>query len=409
MSYDLFLAWRNLLGRPAHTLITILVVALAVGLPVSVTALGDGARQGIIRASDPFGVLVIGAKGSGQQLVLNTLLLQGVPVGNIPETILEQLQSDPRVSLAVPIAQGDNVSGARIIGTTDALLQLRTDLSAPPAFQIATGRFFERNFEAVLGSRAAAVLGLQIGDSFVAEHGVERGLESDAHDEPYTVVGTFAPTNSPFDSSVFVSTETVQDVHADEEASPFAVESAAAGDQITAILVRPAGFVEANQLWQQFYVGTEAQAAFPGQELGALFDLFRTGEQVLSAVGFLVLVMSALTVFLSMYSAIAMRDQSIAVMRSVGGRRMNVFRIIMIETLAIMLIGALLGRVVGYGAALAIGAAVSAQSAIPIPIRFLPQAELPLWLLTLSFGALAGLLPAIRAYRIDIVDKLFPA
>jgi putative ABC transport system permease protein len=96
-------------------------------------------------------------------------------------------------------------------------------------------------------------------------------------------------------------------------------------------------------------------------------------------------------------------------MRSVGGQRTNVFRIIMIETLAIMLIGALLGRVVGYGAAFAIAATVSAQSAIPIPIRFLPQAEMPLWLLTLSFGALAGLIPAIRAYRIDIVDKLFPA
>ena len=39
--------------------------------------------RGIIRASDPFGVLVVGAKGSGQQLVLSTLLLQGLPVGNI--------------------------------------------------------------------------------------------------------------------------------------------------------------------------------------------------------------------------------------------------------------------------------------------------------------------------------------
>ena len=112
--YEFKLAWRNLLNRPVQTLVTIAVIALAVGLAVTVVHLNDALQRGIIRASDPFGVLVVGAKGSGQQLVLSTLLLQGLPVGNIDGHIYAELRDDPRVALAAPIAMGDNVGGARI-------------------------------------------------------------------------------------------------------------------------------------------------------------------------------------------------------------------------------------------------------------------------------------------------------
>lgn len=108
-----------------------------------------------------------------------------------------------------------------------------------------------------------------------------------------------------------------------------------------------------------------------------------------------------------MYSAIAAREQSIAVMRSVGGARANIFRMVMFETFGVMLLGALLGRVIGYGAAAVIANVLSVQTAIPIPLRFLPQIEPLLWLVTLALGALAGLLPALRAYSVNAVEKLF--
>ncbi|MCA9982488.1 MAG: hypothetical protein KDD89_16720, partial [Anaerolineales bacterium] len=75
MLYDLSLAWRNITTRKIQTSITVLVVGLAIGLFVTISVLGDGIRRGIITASDPFGVLVIGPKGSAQQLVLSTILL----------------------------------------------------------------------------------------------------------------------------------------------------------------------------------------------------------------------------------------------------------------------------------------------------------------------------------------------
>jgi putative ABC transport system permease protein len=430
MLYDLKLAWRNLTTRPIQTLITIFVVALAIALSVTVVHLNDGLRRGIVQASDPFGVLVVGAKGSAQQLVLSTLLLQGTPVGNIPHTIYADLVADERVALAVPLAMGDNVGGARIIGTDERFFELRPSLQSPPAFQLEQGRLFDANFEAVLGSRAAINLGLEIGDRFVPAHGVAPGLASDEHDVPHTVVGILGPSQTPYDNAVLTNVASVHAVHAPGAAmAPFDAGAADAhhdgdegeehadesrgmlGDEqeITAVLVRPTGFAEGNQLWQEFYTGVEAQAAFPGRELGGLFDLLNQGQQLLTVVGYLAAVMAALTLFLAIYSATGAREHLLAIMRGLGASRASVFRVVLFETVLLALIGALLGRLLGYVVAWLIAGRIAAEATIPVSIRYLPGLELYLWVLPLGLGLLAGLLPAWQAYRSDVVDRLFPA
>ncbi|MCS7220121.1 MAG: ABC transporter permease [Anaerolineae bacterium] len=425
MGYELKLAWRHIRSRPVQTAITVTVIALAIALPIAVTLLSDGVQRGIVRASDPFGVLVVGAKGDAQQMVLSTVLLQGTPIGNIPYSIYEQLRADPRVALAVPIAMGDNVGGARIIGTTSDLFTLRPSLNEPPAFRLLDGRLFQANFEAVLGYEAALALGLGIGDQFFPSHGVERGLESDEHELPHTVVGILEPSHSPYDRAVFVTLESVWAVHEDEEETGFGGETAIATDpssptaqasdntvsdhdQITAVLVKPTGFIEANELWRELRLNTMAQAAFPGKELGGLFDLLRQGQRLLNTVGYLAAIMAALTVLLAMYSAIQAREQAIAIMRALGASRMRIFRIILYETLLVAWLGAVFGRLLGYGAAVSIALAFAQQSAIPVSIRYLPQIELLFWVLPLGLGGLAGLVPAILAYRVNVVAKLFP-
>jgi putative ABC transport system permease protein len=414
MAYDLKMAWRNMLARPVQTVITILVVGLAIALSVTVAHLNDGLQRGIIRASDPFGMLVVGAKGSAQQLVLSTLLLQGNPIGNIAQHIYEELITDPRVALAVPLAMGDNVGNARIIGTNRDFFTLAPSLQEPPSFQLGQGRHFEENFEAVLGSKAATNLGLAVGDRFRPAHGVTQGLASDEHATAHTVVGILRPSATAFDNAVFTTLASVIEIHAEEEHGNEAGqqtehEAAYAEDAtITAILVRPVGFIEQNELWQEFYTGAEAQAAFPGRELGGLFDLLTQGQALLRVVGYLAAVMAALTLFLAVYSATSARNQLLALMRGLGANRATVFRMVLLETVLIALCGALLGRLVGYGAASMIAAQLTAQSAIPIAIRYLPELELLLWGLPLILGVMAGLLPAMQAYRANVVEKLFP-
>lgn len=402
MIYSLQVAWRNVSARPIQTTVSALVVALAIALFVAVALLSDALQRGIIRASDPFGVLVVGAKGSAQQLVLSTLLLQGNPVGNIPQHIFDDLAADPRTALVVPIAMGDNVGGARIIGTNENFFALRPSELEEPAFQLASGRLFAADFEVVLGSRAAQGLGLREGDQFVPSHGVTPGLEQDVHGEAHTVVGILQPSRTPYDNAAFTTVVSVQSVHAEH------ADEEHADDQITAILVKPTGFIEQNELWQEFYTGTEAQAAFPGRELGGLFDLLNQGQTLLVWVGYLAAGMAGLTLFLAVYGAAGARERLLAIMRGLGANRQVIFQVVMFEAMWVALLGALAGRALGYGTAWLITQRLADESAIPLRVRYLPELETLLWLLPLGLGLVAGLLPAWQAYRVNVIEKLFP-
>lgn len=419
MLYDLSLSWRNLRTRLVQTIITILVVGLAIGLFVTVSVLGDAIRRGVVTASDPFGVLVVGAKGSGQQLVLSTILLQGTPIGNIPIAIYEKLQEDERVALAVPLAMGDNVGGARVIGTSLAFFELTNPDGGATSFRLASGRPFDADFEAVLGARAAVELGLTLGDRFVTSHGVEAALEPDTHNVPFTVVGILEPTSSPYDGAVFTTVRSIWAVHepvgfTQPPTLPIPTreendDQTAETGQVTAVLVEPVNVAAAQPIWQDFYTGTEAQAAFPGRELGGLFDQLRQGERVLTAVGYLAAAMAALTVLLAIYSATLAREQTIAIMRSLGASRVSVLRMVIFEALIIAILGALLGRLIGYLSAEIITTTITKQLAISMTVRFLSEIEPFLWILPLTLAITAGLYPALMAYRVDIVEKLFPS
>jgi putative ABC transport system permease protein len=142
--------------------------------------------------------------------------------------------------------------------------------------------------------------------------------------------------------------------------------------------------------------------------LGGLFDLLNQGQQLLTVVGYLAAAMAALTLFLAVFSATGAREHLLAIMRGLGASRGSVFRVVLFETVLIALLGAITGRALGYAAAWLIAERIAAESTIPVSIRYLPSLEPYLWLLPLTLGILAGIIPAWQAYRSDVVQRLFP-
>lgn len=421
------LAWRSVESRLIQSGATVLVVGLALGFFVVVSVLSNGARKGVTEAADPFGTLVIGPKGDSQQLVLSTILLNGNPLGTIDLEIYDSLAQDDRAELTIPIAMADNVSGARVIGTTTDFFTLQPALQVASPFQLSEGRFFEDQpfdnvvydadvgaVEAVVGVTAAEDIGLTIGDQFVTAHGTSSLINSDIHDLPHVVVGILEPTNTAFDSGVFVPLASVWQAHADlivglPQPNIARVTDTSATDvgELTAILVKPKNLVDANVMWQEFYTSEDAQAAFPGQELGRLLNTFRQLEEILTTIGYIAAGMAGLTIFLSIYSATVDREQMIAVMRGVGSSRGVVLGMVLLEGVIVALLGALLARLLGYSAAWLMANSLSTQTGIPIPVRFVAEVETVLWLLPISLGLLASAIPALLTYRLNVVDKLF--
>ena len=171
------------------------------------------------------------------------------------------------------------------------------------------------------------------------------------------------------------------------------------------VLVRGRDISAAYQLYQSLNAGRELQAALPGAVLTQFLAYLGQGEQVLSLVSLVALAMAGVSVALSLYGAIVARRREIAVLRALGASRSTIFGVALAESLLLALLGCALGLVLGYAAAGVIGAVVSQRSALAVPLTF-SGAEVPVLLGALVLGGVAGLLPAIRAYRVEAAQEL---
>ena len=409
---------RNIRQRSLSSTLTAASIALGVAVVVAVLALKDQSQQGFRQSAVPYD-LVVGAKGSRLQLVLNTLFHMDRSAGNVPFKLYQSLKGDRRVKAAVPVSVGDVYKGHRIVGTTDAFFtqfEVRKDVP----FALSEGRFFkvdeehlehvlmapadhahegeEAVFEAVLGARAAASTGLRVGGSLKAQHGGDFGEE---HEETWKVVGVLAPTGTAHDRAVFINLESFYHIAGH-------TKEAATRGMVSAVLLRTRGDRAADDLEYELNQGTAAMAVPPAEVVLELFDLIGKVDVLLLAVSALVIVVAAVSILVSIYNSMAERRRAIAIMRALGARRTQILSIVVFEAAALCLFGGVAGLVLGH-LLTAVAAGVLASEAGIVVSPLAVQAVEGLVLVgVVVLGGISGLVPALRAYRTDIADGLSP-
>src|SRR5689334_16285897 len=179
---------RSLRQHFLSTTITVLSVALASGLVMSVFAIKTQTYEAFTGGEAGFDA-VLGARGSQLQLVLNTVFHLETSPGNIPWTMYEDIAANPRVELAIPYAVGDNYRGYRIVGTIPDIFT-KFQYRSGKTFQVKPGgHFFTMDsHDAVVGDYAARKLGLHVGDTIKPYHGLAVDPKNQHKDE-YTVAG----------------------------------------------------------------------------------------------------------------------------------------------------------------------------------------------------------------------------
>ena len=210
------IAWRTIRQRLFTSLLTSLSLALGVALVVA-TLITAGVVKRAFASGGGLGYnMIVGAKGSPLQLVLNSVYLISRPIENISwDFYREFLPAAERpdgmpgryaasVQTAVPICMGDYFRGYRVIGTNAASFDRMTTVDGSP-FRFAAGVNFRDDdfFGGVLGHEVARRLGLSVGDTFSPTHGADDGA---VHD-PFRVTGILARTDTPVDRGVYVNME----------------------------------------------------------------------------------------------------------------------------------------------------------------------------------------------------------
>jgi putative ABC transport system permease protein len=320
------------------------------------------------------------------------------------------------VASVIPMSLGDAYRGFRIVGTTPAYVDHYSG-------RLAAGRLWERSMEAVLGSRAARETGLRTGSSFIGAHGLE-GDSGFHHDEdPYRVVGVLRETGTVLDRLILVNSASVWEVHAVHDASGTmsakgetdggSVEDDSAGyglpagdKEVTTMLVRYRTPVAAISLPRAINAGTKLQAASPAQETARLFHLVGTGLDAFRAFAGVLIVASALSLFIALWHAMHEQRYDLAVMRTLGASRGRILRFVLIQGGALGVAGAALGVALGHAAGWLLAEWLERARSLSLgALGWVPEEGL------VAVGAVlialvASVVPAIRAYRLDVATVL---
>lgn len=441
------IAWKSIRQRALSSSLTALTVALGVMLMVSVLVVHGLVERVFSQNSSGYN-LVVGAKGSPLQLVLNTIYYLNSPVENIPYLYYKELQANPAVKHAIPMCMGDFTpeGGFRIVGTSPEFLEVpyaRSGNGDGKQFAI-KGDILRNDFDAVIGSHVARTLNWTIGSTFQPAHGV---ADADhVHEEKFTVVGILAPTGTPHDKAVFVHMDGFYQIAGHEKPADEAAEKAAAfakaagvegpapkpavphddhaghdhsghdhhhhdipdeQKEVTAVLLITKAPTLSIQLSAKINEEPYAQAAVPFQQISWLLtNVVGNVRSLLVVMTVLIIVVSGVGIFVSIYNSMADRKREIGVMRALGARRSTVFSIIFLESILLCVMGGVLGVLLGHGLVFVSAPLIEARSGLLINPWSVEPLELVILPALIALASIVGVVPGLRAYQTDVAQAL---
>ena len=419
---------RSMRARPLSTWVTVAMVATGVGLLLVLLGMRSSARTAFDRGSGNVHLLV-SSDPSPLVAVLNGIFYANAPSNPISWAKYQQIRGGFPYQWAIPTQQGDNYRGFPTMATTPEFLSKFEPVAGEP-WRFAAGRAFEKPFEIVLGAAAAKGSGLRLGQQVFLTHGSGASREGgdDPHaghvhtEYPFTVVGILEPTGSAHDRALVIDLESSWILHAFDRRERAGIhEKTTAADltdedrMVTGILLRlptRAGSDASAAMQQQFDTlrrDTSIVVAQPAQQIQRLFEIVGNVDGLFLGMAAVVLVSSAVGVMLALYNSMAARSRQIAVLRVLGASQGRVFGLVLTESLLISMAGA------AAGVALAVvgGMAASAWLKASIGLVIDPTLDLRGTVIvvggTVALGALAGILPAWRAYQVPVADSLRPS
>jgi putative ABC transport system permease protein len=347
------IAWRNIFRQKRRTILTVLT--MFGGFTLSAISIGwaDGTYNRIIDmfTRNRLGHIQIHAKGYLDRPSLYKRIENYQKLGQTIQALKGVEAWTPRLFSAGLASVGDRSAGVRIIGIDPERESVTTRFER----KIIQGTSFskEPSHQAILGKGLARTLQAETGDEIVI---VSQGADGSIANDLYTIVGTIESGDPAMDQSAFyLHLKDAQDLLVlDETIHEIAVVVSKLG-QVSAVTEEIRQAVNDPRLavapWQEFaksfYVAMQAD---------------KQGNWIML---FIVVLIVAIGVLNTVLMTVLERTREYGVLRAVGTRQMQVFRLVIYEV-ALM---ALIGLVIGFGLSLILNHQLSLHG-IPMPHAF---------------------------------------
>ncbi len=410
------LAIQSLRNRALTAGLTILAIAFSVMLLLGVEKVRTGARQSFadtISGTD----LIVGARSGSIQLLLYSVFRIGNATNNVTWQSFDDIAKRPDVSWMVPLSLGDSHHGFRVLGTTAGYFE-HYKYRQGQTLTFASGKPFSDLFDAVLGADVAAALGYKVGSPIVVAHGLGSVSFVEHDDKPFRVSGILAKTGTPVDRTVHVSLEAIEAIHVDWQSGARNPNETVSADEVrkmglqpkavTAALVGLKSKLAAFTLQRAIndYRAEPLTAILPGAALQELWGLVGTAETALAVISAMVVLTALLGMVTMILTTLNERRREMAILRSVGATPSTILSLMTAEAGVLTAAGVALGLILLYAALFLLQPYIDRVYGLHLNI----DAPKPTEWLTLGAivagGVLAGLIPAIRAYRMSVADGM---
>jgi putative ABC transport system permease protein len=410
------LAAQSLRNRSLTAALTVLAIALSVMLFLGVDKVRTGARQSFantISGTD----LIVGARTGAIQLLLYSVFRIGNATNNIAWKSYSDLAAAPDVAWSVPLSLGDSHRGFRVLGTTSAYFE-HYKYRRGQRLAFSEGAPFKDLYDVVLGANVAQDLGYKLGDKVIIAHGTGRISFIEHGDKPFRVSGILEKTGTPVDRTLHVSLEAIEAIHVDWKTGMPAPEQTVSAEEtrkldltptaITAALIGLKSKLATFRMQRRIneYAEEPLSAIIPGATLQELWGLVGTAETALSVVSVMVIATALLGMVTSILTTLNERRREMAILRSVGARPVTILGMLATEAVVLTFLGIVLGVLLFYSGLAVLQPVIDRQYGLLLSIDLLtPEQCLTLGAILLA-GFVAGIIPALRAYRLSVADGM---
>ncbi len=368
MSAVLYLAWRYLAHQRVKTAILIVSILLIVYLPVGLRVLVKQSERELTTRAEAT-PLIVGAKGSPLELVLNCLYFESDMPAILRYGEVARV-SGTGLARAIPLYTRFHVRGHTIVGTSIDYFGFRT-------LQISEGRGLAVIGECVLGAEVARRLGAAPGDHVISSPESVFDLAG-VYPLKMEVVGILSRAHTPDDEAIFVDVKTAwiisglahghQDMAAPDaapgvlrregtnivanasvlqynEVTPDNIDSFHFhGDPntfpITAVIAVPHD-AKSSALLQGRYLGDDelVQIVRPVEVMDELLQTILTVQSFVVTAVVIVGLATLATAILVFMLSLRLRRREIETMVKIGGSRASILAVLATEIVAVLLIG----------------------------------------------------------------------
>ena len=381
---------ENMRHRQVRSWLTVLGIVIGVAAIVALITVSSGFKSAVEYQFDKMGL---------SNIRVTPANLMGPPAGElgVPVEIARRVESlksveyvSPVLMDYVPVGYNNEEVFSWAVGY-DTSLGDKGFLDAD--LDVAEGRFFnqQEGDSAIIGAGVAE-------DAFGKEVHIKNSLQIDG--VSFRVVGILERTGTEIDDRIQIPLESSQELFSRTEVYNVLVVKLKPG------ITMDSGEAEIRRELSDEIDDEIVDVFTPEQLLSQFTRILDIVQLVLVGIAAISLVVGAVGIMNSMFTSVLERTRDIGVMKAIGATNSHVMLLFLIEAGIIGALGGAIGLLLGSGIAGLINVAAAFAGFAWLRIRV--QLGVVLFALGFSFliGAASGLLPALRAARLNPVDAL---